>query len=205
MSNDIYREVSDYYSKKLEEHGATPKGVDWNSDAGQTLRFEQLCKVIQDDRFSIADLGCGYGALFSHLQVRHQDFSYLGVDVSASMIEVASNNNARMNAKFMQSEKIEMPFDYVVASGIFNVKLNRSDPEWLEYIKATLSHINSVSRKGFSFNCLTSYSDPERIRNDLYYANPCMLFDFCKKQFSRDVALLHDYGLYEFTIIVRKL
>ena len=29
-------------------------------------------------------------------------------------------------------------------------------------------------------------------------------FDFCKRNFSRNVALLHDYGLYDFTIIVRK-
>jgi len=30
------------------------------------------------------------------------------------------------------------------------------------------------------------------------------LFDYCKRTYSRDVALLHDYGLYEFTILVRK-
>jgi hypothetical protein len=58
--------------------------------------------------------------------------------------------------------------------------------------------------KGFAFNALTSYSDPERMKNTLYYADPCRLFDLCKREFSRDVALLHDYGLYEFTILVRK-
>ncbi|MFX7953370.1 class I SAM-dependent methyltransferase, partial [Acinetobacter baumannii] len=57
---------------------------------------------------------------------------------------------------------------------------------------------------GFSFNCLTSYSDEDRKRDYLYYADPCQLFDLCKRRYSRQVALLHDYGLYEFTILVRK-
>jgi hypothetical protein len=57
---------------------------------------------------------------------------------------------------------------------------------------------------GFAFNCLTSYSDAERKRDYLYYADPCALFDLCKRRYSRNVALLHDYGLYEFTLLVRK-
>jgi hypothetical protein len=42
------------------------------------------------------------------------------------------------------------------------------------------------------------------MRPDLYYADPRAIFDHCKRTFSRWVALLHDYGLYEFTILVRK-
>jgi hypothetical protein len=42
------------------------------------------------------------------------------------------------------------------------------------------------------------------MRDDLYYADPRVIFDHCKRSFSRWVALLHDYGLYEFTIIVRR-
>ena len=46
--------------------------------------------------------------------------------------------------------------------------------------------------------------NPERMRDDLHYGDPCSLFDHCKRAFSKQVALLHDYGLYEFTIRVRK-
>jgi hypothetical protein len=42
------------------------------------------------------------------------------------------------------------------------------------------------------------------MRADLFYADPCVYFDLCKRRYSRQVALLHDYGLYEFTLIVRK-
>ena len=56
----------------------------------------------------------------------------------------------------------------------------------------------------FAFNVLTSYADPDRMRPDLYYADPCFLFDYCQRRYSRWVAILHDYGLYEFTVVVRK-
>ena len=59
------------------------------------------------------------------------------------------------------------------------------------------------SRRGFAFNLLTSYSDVDRRRPDLYYADPLAYFDHCKRTFSRNVALLHDYGEWEFTILVR--
>ena len=93
--------------------------------------------------------------------------------------------------------------DYSVASGIFNVRLDQSDADWREYIVRTLEQMAATSRKGFAFNCLTSYSDADHMRPDLYYADPCWLFDLCKRRFSRNVALLHDYDLYEFTMLVR--
>ncbi|MGR9969871.1 hypothetical protein ACUOIB_23760, partial [Escherichia coli] len=71
-------------------------------------------------------------------------------------------------------------------------------------LQETLDSLDRFSRRGFSFNCLTSYSDEDRKRDYLYYADPCQLFDLCKRRYSRQVALLHDYGLYEFTILVRK-
>ena len=91
----------------------------------------------------------------------------------------------------------------VVASGIFNVRLTTPVAEWEGYVFRTIDRLAALARRGFGFNALTSYSDPERMRPDLYYPDPCRLFDHCKRRHSRHVALLHDYGLYEFTILVR--
>ena len=108
-------------------------------------------------------------------------------------------------ARFLVASEPDANADYGVASGIFNVRLDRSDTEWRAYLESTLDILNRTSRFGFSFNCLTSYSDTEKMRAHLYYPDPCALFDFCKRRYSRNVALLHDYGLYEFTILVRKV
>lgn len=206
VNNKILIEVADYYSAKLAEHGETPRGVDWNGQESQELRFAQLVKVIREPTgFSLNDLGCGYGALLEYLNASGQDFTYCGCDVSVDMVRAAQGRYAHMfNASFVVASEPPQKADYGVASGILNVRLGRSDEEWRKYLQAILDMLDRTSSKGFAFNCLTSYSDADKMRDYLYYANPCEIFDMCKRRYSRQVALLHDYGLYEFTILVRK-
>lgn len=206
IKTDLLTEVAQYYSSKLSQHGETPQGVDWNGEVSQRLRFEQLCKIIQTTNpFSINDLGCGYGALYDFLFHRYESFSYSGIDVSEDMIRAAERRyQDRSRARFVLSNKPEEAADYSIASGIFNVRLGRSDNEWRYYLEATLDSLNRTSELGFAFNCLTSYSDVDKMRDCLYYADSCVLFDLCKRRYSKNVVLLHDYGLYEFTILVRK-
>lgn len=206
--NNLMSEVERYYSKKIAEHGDTPRGVDWNGEESQMVRFAQLCKIIdpKTPNFSLNDLGCGYGALLDYLRDNHANCTYLGVDVSQEMIKVAEQRHAAGDrARFITSAEPDEVADYGLASGIFNVRLGRSDTEWFDYLQATLDVLDRTSSLGFSFNCLTSYSDEDKKRDYLYYVDPCRLFDLCKRRYSRQVALLHDYGLYEFTILVRKM
>ena len=205
--NDLLNEVASYYSAKLAEHGDSPKGVDWNAEESQFLRFGQLAKIIQkNEGFSLNDLGCGYGALLEYLSSSYEKFNYNGVDVSTDMIKAAQTRykNFTSIADFYVSSEPTDVADYGIASGIFNVRLGRSDAEWQTYIEATLDVLDRTSRSGFAFNCLTSYSDEDKMRDYLYYADPLEIFDYCKRRYSRHVALLHDYGLYEFTVLVRK-
>lgn len=212
MSNEsnsaLLKEVASYYSEKLAIHGESPRGVDWNGEESQVLRFNNLCNIIQNknESFSLNDLGCGYGALLDYLIDKYDAFSYLGLDISKEMIEAAHSRHVEKSlARFIVSSKPDVVADYSIASGIFNVRLGRTDEEWYEYLIASLDTLNQTSLNGFSFNCLTSYSDEHKKRDYLYYADPCVLFDLCKKRYSNQVALLHDYGLYEFTILVRKM
>lgn len=208
MSFENIREsVACYYTETLREHGPSPRGVDWNSLVSQQIRFEQLLKVVEvgNDRVSIIDYGCGYGALLDFIVLKGYSFNYCGFDLSSQMIAVANDLHPQSSdVQFVVDESYLPTSDYTIASGIFNVRLDKTDSEWLEYILFTLHEMDKLSTKGFSFNVLTSYSDAERMRSKLYYANPCFLFDYCKNTFSRRVALLHDYELYEFTILVRK-
>ncbi|MBN1187425.1 MAG: class I SAM-dependent methyltransferase [Bacteroidales bacterium] len=205
---EIFNEIANYYNSKLKEHGATPCGVDWNGENSQILRFDQLTQIIKPVKnFSLNDLGCGYGGLLDFLNMKYQgvDYTYIGYDISDDMICSAKSRHAnRKNARFC-TERMPMEIaDYSVASGVFNVRLENSEYIWKQHIKETLDILNQYSSKGFSFNCLTSYSDIDKMQSYLYYADPCALFDLCKTHYSKNVALLHDYGLYEFTILVRK-
>lgn len=202
---ELLNEVAQYYSSKLAQYGETPQGVDWNGEESQRLRFEQLSKIIDGSKaFTVNDLGCGYGAFYDFLNERHASFKYCGIDVSEEMIRAAAQRYPDINrTRFVVAGEPDQIADYGIASGIFNVRLGRTDDEWLAYLETTLDVLDSTSRAGFAFNCLTAYSDADKMRDYLYYADPCTLFDLCKRRYSKHVALLHDYGLYEFTILVR--
>ncbi|MEX1034605.1 MAG: class I SAM-dependent methyltransferase [Sneathiella sp.] len=205
--------VAEYYSKRLKKFGATAKGVDWNDPKGQFLRFEQLGKIILESMLttkiiSIADYGCGYGAFLDYIRQslpKDVEYDFLGLDISADMIEASCQrwqNDER--ARFIMGHQPDQKTDFAVASGIFNVCLDADHAQWQEYILETLATMARFSNRGFAFNCLTSYSDEDRKSDHLFYADPCYIFDYCKMNFSRNVALLHDYELYEFTILVRQ-
>jgi len=201
----ILGDVRNYYDGKLEAHGPTARGVDWNSDESQRLRFSQLLKICDGDAdFTINDYGCGYGALVDCLAEDGRPFHYQGFDISAQMIAKAGELHPLSNAVFLSELSQLKPSDYTVASGIFNVRLQTDARQWEDYVLETLEVINRLSQKGFAFNLLTTYSDPEFTRPDLYYADPLFYFDYCKTRYSRFVSLLHDYPLYEFTMLVRK-
>jgi SAM-dependent methyltransferase len=233
QSRFLKQQVADYYSDKVKIHGATAHGVDWNSTESQWLRFEQLLSGFSlkpdTSSFSLNDYGCGVGEMLRYLSSHNLRCQYRGYDLSEEMLTVAqtqtlpdltyshregelnrSSRNATCEAsplsedsiRFILGEEMEAA-DYTVASGIFNVCLDRPHPEWEAHIKTCLSRMREASRTGFSFNMLTSYSDAPLQKDYLYYANPGEWFDYCKRHFSRNVALIHDYDLYEFTIRVR--
>ncbi len=204
-SAEIKSKVSEYYTEKLNQWGPIPQGVDWNSRESQEIRFNQILKVCDSSGyFSINDFGCGYGALYGYLAELSYDFEYYGYDISESMIEKArSLYQSKNNCHFTQSDLLKEA-DYTTACGVFNVKMDVDSREWERYVLEVLEKIDRSSRRGFAFNILTRYSDPEYMKDHLYYADPSFYFDFCKKNFSKHVALLHDYPLYEFSIVIRK-
>jgi SAM-dependent methyltransferase len=199
-------ELNNYFRCTLEKHGATPKGVDYNSEESQHIRFAQLLKLTPNNvPFTVIDYGCGYGALYDYIVNQGYSCEYFGYDLIDDMVRHAMMLHDGNSMFHCTSQITELPVvDYVLAGAIFNIKLDAKESDWTDYVLKTLSSMNSYCRNGFAFNMLTKYSDKDRMRPDLYYGDPCYYFDYCKNKFSKDVALLHDYGLYDFTILVRK-
>lgn len=207
MADDALRDdVARYYTDKVRRHGASAKGVDWRDDESQRTRFAQLLRVADGvERVEVLDYGCGYGALVDELDRDGRPFRWVGFDISNAMLDEARARYAgREECAVVADETALDPLDFVVASGIFNVRLETDEREWRRYVERIVDRLDELSRRGFAFNMLTSYSEPEKMRTDLYYADPLAWFDRCKRRYSRHVALLHDYGLWEFTIVVRK-
>lgn len=202
--------TKEFFQKTLDEYGASAQGVGWNGRDAQQIRYKILSKVIEegDDSFTMCDYGCGVGYYLSFLRehYRQRSVKYVGYDILQDMLLRARENYGADDEShsFVLGEHLQDRYDYIVSSGIFNLKQDIEENKWKQYILETIEQFDKHSIKGFAFNALTKYSDLDKMRPDLYYSDPLFLFDYCKKNFSRNVALLHDYDLYDFTIIVRK-
>lgn len=198
--------VKKYFSEKLKMHGATHLGVDYNSTESQEARFFQLTKVIDaSSKYSFLDFGCGYGGMYDYLVRLGHTLHYVGYDIAEPMVAKGRELHPNNPDCWFTREIKEVPMvDYAVVSGTFNMKLDADFESWTEIVLEALQQMHIHASKGLAFNMLTKYSDADRMRLDLYYGDPCFFFDYCKRNFSRNIALLHDYNLYDFTIIVRK-
>jgi len=208
MSPDrILDQQAGHWDRTVEAHGANFRGADYSNAERHALCHDQLLKLWRDGQpASVLDYGCGYGALLERIVARGLPLTrYTGFDIAGSMLAAARATHAgRAQCEFTADAEALAPADYVFFGGVFNVKLDADPGEWQAHVLRTLDAAWPLARKGMALNILTSYSEPEKMRPDLYYADPCFLFDWCKRNYSREVALLHDYGVWEFTLHVRR-
>lgn len=202
----IINEIAGYYDRKITEHGPTSRGVDWKNEFAQSTRLLQFIKFIEEkDKFSILDVGCGYGKLLDLMNSHFADFNYTGIDYSCEQIKVAKSlhaENLKVNFTTELNED-DKRYDYVVASGIFNVMF--TDPLiWAAYVKKEMHRLFNLSNKMFACNFLTDYADSHKKADNLFYAKPEEIFEFTVIELSKKLVILHDYELHDFTLIVKK-
>ena len=196
--------VERLYSDGILRHGAGPRSVGWKDAASQRLRFAKLAQLLPDAPgapISVNDLGCGYGALFSFLDEMAdvQLEAYHGYDISEPMLDHARQATDQ-RAQLVRAARPTRPADYSFASGTFHVKGDSTDAVWQAHVEDCVLRLAEMSRLGFAFNLLTTFVDFRQ--ENLFYADPCEFFEFCKRNVSRYVTLVHDYPLYEWTMLV---
>lgn len=206
MSDNLLTEIATFYDGCIKKYGTVAKGANWSSEEQQAVRFDYLIRGVEcfTSPLKVAEIGCGYGALYKHLKARGLSIdTYLGYDISREMIKAAQGeigDNADVILK--KGAEISTPVEFSFASGIFNVVLGQDKSLWETQVFKTLNNMNEMSSNGFAFNLMTDAVDWEV--DELYYANAGAYFDYCVKNFSRNVTLFHDMPMYEWTIIVRK-
>ena len=206
--SEILAGLKEHSAKSLATYGPTAKGVGQKDEASHLLRFDKLAQVIErptsEAGITVNDWGCGYGAMSWYLNtlpsIRLR--CYYGYDISEEMLAVAQASSPP-RAEFILSSTVTKTADYSFVCGTFHQKMKGSDKLWQDYVEEALLQIASKSRRGLAFNLLSTYNLDWK-EEDLFYADPLYFFDFCKRNISRYVSLLHDYPLYEWTILVRK-
>lgn len=202
--NQALAEIKNLYEGNLSEHGVSSKAVGWKDRESQLLRFEKLAEVMSPDLgpYTVGDWGCGYAAMYDFLQEKRPGcVKYYGYDISADMLNKARELHPNDGLELIESKEVTENADYIFVSGTFNVKFGATDEAWGLNIKETLLKLAEKGARGLAFNLLTTYVDWKQ--ENLFYADPMEYFDFCKKNLSNHVSLIHDYPLYEWTMLVR--
>jgi SAM-dependent methyltransferase len=206
--DDVYWQIAQYYTQKVRRYGPTPLGVDWSCVPTQALRFRKLLALCNFDvPFSLNDIGCGYGALLDYLALYHPQSSidYLGIDLSSAMVRHAKKRWAGDLIQFHHGGESPRPADYSIASGIFNVMLDQPIPIWERHIETILFHLRATSRKGLAVNFVHQPNPGVQAKTGLYCADPMQWIDFCEKSLGSEVHLIDDYGMSEFTLLIRPI
>ena len=202
----VHEATARYYGAKVRRFGATPAGADWRCEPTQQMRFVQLLKLCAGQpRFSLNDVGCGWGALPQFLARRRMRsrVDYLGVDLSADMIAAARAARPREASCFVVGARSPRVADYCVASGLFNVRLQTPLPHWEAFVRDTLQGLRETCRLGFAVNLMEPVAEGIESPPELYRTPAEAWSGFIEAQLGCEVEVLRGYGLREATLLAR--
>lgn len=173
------------YSANLRTHGLTPNGVFWNSSYNQYKRFEELLNYIKpkNKKYSICDVGCGYGALYAYLVKKQllSKFDYHGVDINKLMVHNCRENFPKI--LFGQSNTPIIEVDYAIMSGTYNYSVIENIYLWEKYIIENLINCWIKCKSGIIFNIQGSSSS--FIRNKIFYTTLNRMKYLLSKKFKK--------------------
>jgi SAM-dependent methyltransferase len=195
------------YEAWLRQHGAgSSQAVGWRDPALQALRFELLAQVLDGDApVTVADFGCGTGALFDHLVRRDAPplAAYVGYDVVPAMVEAARALHTDPRARFAVGTEVGEDVDYVLASGALSLRPGISDADWERHVEAVLRGLWARAARGLGFNLLLRGADPPG--PDMYAGDPARWATWCSGALpGARVAVRAGPPLPDFAVLVRR-
>lgn len=205
------KEIQNHYSRLFRQFGNSPKSLQWSDTPSQVKRFEILSEIARDISSSkIIDIGCGLAHFLEFLN-NHKQFKgeFLGLDfvkdfISDNKKRYKDHNGVNFQAFDITSDELPKGYDYILISGIFNNKTTDNE----SFLKNTISKSFKAAEKGVAFNAMSTYVD--YMDSELYYADPSIIFEFCKNNLTKKVTLRHDYLVkensipFEFTMYLYK-
>lgn len=169
------RQLNRAYRNRLASKGSTAQGVFWRSQSSQFARFDALLSLVHQLRarkpVSIADIGCGYGAMldFINTSSSFRHIEYWGVDINRAMIDACHKKFPHQTSIFSVGNKPQSMVDFCLFSGTFNLTHIDDPTMWNNYIFSALDQCMKHARYGLILNLLCA---PEaKIQKQIFYAN----------------------------------
>ncbi|RXK06539.1 class I SAM-dependent methyltransferase [Halarcobacter bivalviorum] len=182
-----------FYKKAIDRYGVSAKGVHWQSQFTQYLRFEVLNSFIKEQikDSTIIDAGCGFAEYLNYLKKSNlKPKQYIGLDVEQKMITLSKERFP--SEKFLVKDilKDSLPqADYYVCSGAMNILRKK---QMFKFIQNCLES----SKKGFVFNFLKAHT-----LNGVDYRH---IVDFCES-LNKEIEIKDYYLDNDMTIFIKHL
>ncbi len=182
-----------FYLAALKKHGINSCGLNWSSDAHQSIRFERILSLLVHNNFSnetIVDAGCGFGDFYHYLQANSLHVKrYIGIDSLKEMCEIAVQKTAcEIIHADITTEQLPLA-DYYICSGALNI-LTAFETQLF------IRNCFESSRKGFIFNAL--YGEKES--KTYNYINIETINTLAKSLHVKDVELQEGYLEHDITV-----
>jgi SAM-dependent methyltransferase len=203
--------IEKYYNFHLKKYKNGPRAVNWSSRKTQIIRFNKIYEAGNFNNKKIHDVGCGLSHFYEFLKNKKIKFRYIGSDISAEMIRGAKNrsmdakiNLYKINLLKLNNRRLlkKLSADFVIANGLFTVKVNLSNKYWWSYIKKMLKKMFYITKECLIFNLMKNNVDYKD--SHLYYQSIDPLLKFIERNLSKKVIIKQDYPLYEFMVYVYK-
>lgn len=194
--DDVDRVVQ-RYQQRIAQHGPTFASLNSGSEEKQAMRQRVHASVLQGDRPSILEVGCGLGDFYKYLSSQKRDCAYLGYDIVPEYIAECRRElpQAKFEVRNIFIDGIDGNYDTVVMSQVLNNRYQKSDN--LQVMRRALELAFQHTRVSVSVDMLSTYVD---FRNpDLFYYSPEDIFRMAKAITPR-VLIRHDYRAFEFCV-----
>ncbi len=204
----LNKKISNIYDNRFNNYNNTPKGVFWNSKLSQDLRLNIILNKIlnnsKNGKFSIADIGCGYGRLYEIIIERNLNgrIQYQGFDINKKLIRFCNENKDFENVKFAIGSFPFKNIDYVVMSGTYNLAPTNNINLWENYIIKNLKLNWNFAKKGMIFNCLIR--EKRTIHKYLYYTELSWIKKMCEENFCKPIIIKHYMLNEDITVILKR-
>ena len=181
--------INNSYTNRLMKYGISPQGLFWKNSFTQIHRFELIITALNKysnlKKFTICDIGCGYGKFFEFLRnkLKKSTFQYQGCDLNNKLIDYCTKNYSDKNCKFYKKSSPKSIVDFSVMSGTFNLSVTDDIKIWEKYILKNLASIWKQTNKIMAFNLLNQ--NERKIEQGLYYTNKNWIKDICEQNFGK--------------------
>jgi SAM-dependent methyltransferase len=136
-----------------------PRIVGWTSVNEQFTIYSAFTMFYDAKSQSVLDVGCGRADLYGYLTNVYENpyLRYYGVDENPNMVSLAKSKYPNVQVEHINilDMPMEIKYDWVIASGLFNYPKNND----IEYVKTIIDSMMQKSSNGIAFNFITSLPD----------------------------------------------